>query len=315
MPSAIDFFTFLLAFTVLGFVVSILLKWQEGNIFKNRLKDLISYKETLLHEEEKDVKKVYKGFQRGRFYVLRKFIDRIQRSGNKEQGQIRKLFLKAGFSADNAVFIYGISKIGLTLTLGGVATLIVFTYMDWNLLYKVVAIVGAALTGSYLVDFILYKLVEGRQARISKAFPDVLDLMVLCTESGLSLAATVQRVAQEIAQISPDLGYELALLSIELNMLSDRQKALQNFSDRLDSPYFKSIISNIQQSEQYGTPIAQTMRVVSEQFRQDRLIAAEERATKLPVLLTLPMMIFIFPCIYIFIAGPAVIQVLGAIGH
>ena len=169
--------------------------------------------------------------------------------------------------------------------------------------------------GSYLVDFILYKLVEGRQARISKAFPDALDLMVLCTESGLSLAATVQRVAQEIAQISPDLGYELALLSIELNMLSDRQKALQNFSDRLDSPYFKSIISNIQQSEQYGTPIAQTMRVVSEQFRQDRLVAAEERATKLPVLLTLPMMLFIFPCIYIFIAGPAVIKVLGALGH
>jgi tight adherence protein C len=315
MPSATDFLTFLLAFTILGFVVLILLKWQEGKIFKNRLKDLISYKETLLHEEEKDVKKVYKGFQRSRFYVLRKFIDRIQRSGSKEQEEIRKLFLKAGFSAENAVFIYGISKIGLTLILGGVTTLIVFTYTDWELLYKVVIIVGIALMGSYLVDLILYKLVKGRQARISKAFPDVLDLMVLCTESGLSLAATVQRVAQEIGQISPDLGYELALLSIELNMLSDRQKALQNFSDRLDSTYFKSIISNIQQSEQYGTPIAQTMRVVSEQFRQDRLVAAEERATKLPVLLTLPMMLFIFPCIYIFIAGPAVIQVLGAIGH
>ena len=78
MPSATDFLTFLLAFTILGFFVSILLKWQEGKIFKNRLKDLISYKETLLHEEEKDVKKVYKGFQKGRFDFFKKFIDRIQ---------------------------------------------------------------------------------------------------------------------------------------------------------------------------------------------------------------------------------------------
>lgn len=169
--------------------------------------------------------------------------------------------------------------------------------------------------GSYLIDFILQKLVEQRQARISRAFPDALDLMVLCTESGLSLPVTVQRVAQELAQISPDLAYELALLSIELNMLSDRQKALQNFSDRLDSPYFKSIISNIQQSEQYGTPIAQTMRALSEQFREDRLVMAEERAAKLPVLLTLPMMIFIFPCIYIFILGPAIIHIIGVVGH
>lgn len=315
MPSVTDILTFLLAFIAVAFIFSILIKLREGNIFKNRLKELINYKETLLHEDESDVKKIYKGFQKTRFQFLRNFIYKIQSSGNNEQNSIRKRFLKAGFSKKNAVFIYGISKLGLTLILGGGATFIVFTYTQWNLLFKTIIILGAALMGSYLIDLILQKLVEQRQARISRAFPDALDLMVLCTESGLSLPATVQRVAQELAQISPDLAYELALLSIELNMLSDRQKALQNFSDRLDSPYFKSIVSNIQQSEQYGTPIAQTMRALSEQFREDRLIMAEERAAKLPALLTLPMMTFIFPCIYIFVLGPAIIHVISVVGH
>ena len=168
--------------------------------------------------------------------------------------------------------------------------------------------------GSYLVDVVLDRLVKNRQERIRKSFPEALDLMVICTEAGLSLTATVQRVAREVSQISPDLGFELALLSIELNMFSDRTKALLNFSDRMDSPYFKSIVANIIQAEQYGTPIAQTMRVIAEQFRQDRLVEAEERAAKLPALLSLPMMVFIFPCIYIVIIGPAAIKILGSFG-
>ena len=168
---------------------------------------------------------------------------------------------------------------------------------------------AAALIGSYLVDFILKQLVKARQERIQRAFPEALDLMVICTEAGLSLSATVQRVAREIAQISPDLGYELAVLSVELNMLPDRRKALRNFSDRLDSPHFKAIISNLTQSEQYGTPIAQSMRVISEEFRSDRLFKAEEAAAKLPVKLTLPTMLFIFPSLYFVILGPALINV------
>lgn len=310
MLNTTDLLTFLITFIIITFVFSILIKIQQKNILKNRLKDLVSYKKSLLREDRSDVKKIYKGFQKSKFQFLRNFVDKIQRSGNKERGTIRKLFIMAGFSGGNAIFIYGISKLGLTLILAGTATFIVFTYTQWSLLYKTITILGAGLMGSYFVDFILHQLMKQRQTRISKAFPDALDLMVLCTEAGLSLNATVQRVAQEISQISPDLGYELALLSIELSMFSDRQKALQNFSERLNSPYFKSIISNIQQSEQYGTPIAQTMRVISEQFRQDRLILAEERANRLPVLLTIPMMTFIFPCIYVLLLGPAIISIL-----
>jgi tight adherence protein C len=231
-------------------------------------------------------------------------------SGEVGKENLKKKFDKAGFRSTNAALVYGIAKIAMIFPFSLIAAYMVFHYGQLLTLYKIIIILFSALLGSYLVDFALTRFANARKDRILKAFPEALDLMVICTEAGLSLTATIQRVAREISQISPDLGYELALLSIELNMLTDRRKALHNFSERLDSAYFKSIISNISQAEQHGTPIAQTMRVVSEEFRANRLLKAEEKATRLPALLSLPMMIFIFPCIYLIVLGPAIISVI-----
>lgn len=310
MPSFHDILAFLLSFIILGFTFVFLKRLRQGDVFKEKLQDLMQYKEQLLHGET-EKSKIYSSTEEHRFPRLKEIVAKIQRSGKEEQESLQRLFVKAGLKSKNAGFIYGVYKIIFVFSFAILTALGALFLTDWRLLYKILAIIIAALFGSYLVDFILNKMVQVRQDRIRKAFPEVLDLMVICTEAGLSLTATVQRVAREIAQVSPDLGYELALLSIELNMLSDRRKALQNFSDRLDSPYFKAIVSNIQQAEQYGTPIAQTMRAVSEQFRQDRLVEAEEKAAKLPVLMSLPMMLFIFPCIYIVILGPAIIRVMS----
>lgn len=314
MFRAIDLLSFLLSFLILALIGSFLIKIRQKDLFKSKLKELTKYKEILLHEEGV-VEKVYKGFQTKKFPRLQALIEKIQKSGREEKETIHNLFLMAGFPTENATFYYGIAKIGTSTLIAAITAIIVFSFVDIPIIFKIIIILVSSLFGSRFVDLTLYKLMKIRQDKIRKNFPAALDLMVLCTESGLSLTATVQRVAQEISQISPDLGYELALLSVELNMLSDRQKALQNFSDRLDSPYFKAIVSNIQQAEQYGTPIAETMRRVSEQFREDRLLEAEARANKLPTLLTIPMMLFIFPCIYIFVAGPAVIKVLNLLNQ
>jgi len=310
MLSTIDILSFILAFVILYFTLGLLSKLRRQDVFKDRLKDLMHYKEHLL-QEVSIVKRVYQRAEDKPSPWLMKFINRFQRTGKEEQEKLKRLFDKAGIRSRNAPILYGIAKITMFFPPAAIAAFGVFYFTQWNILYKILAILIAAMAGSYLVDLIIRRLVNARQTRIRKAFPDALDLMVICTEAGLSLTATVQRVAREISQVCPDLGYELALLSIELNMLPDRRKALQNFSDRLDSSYFKSIISNISQAEQYGTPVAQTMRTIAEQFRQDRLIEAEERAAKLPVLLTLPMMLFIFPCVYIVILGPAIINILG----
>lgn len=314
MLNSTDIFSFILSFVILYFSLSFLTKIRQKEVFKERLKELTEYKESLMQGEVQE-KKIYRNPKEKAFPWLSQFIDKIQRTGSDQQEGIRKLFIKAGFKSQNAGLIYGILKILFIFPPVILSGVLLYYFSQWSLLYKALIVITSALLGSYIVDFGLNRCVARRQERIRKAFPEALDLMVICTEAGLSLGSTVQRVAREISQIAPDLGYELALLSIELNMFSDRKKALQNFGDRLDSPYFKSIVSNIIQAEQYGTPIAQTMRVIAEQFRQDRLVEAEERAAKLPVLLSLPMMLFIFPCIYIVIIGPAAIKVMETVAQ
>lgn len=307
MFSSSDTFIFLLSFFIFYFIVSLWVKKNEKQILKSRLKDLMEYKEHLLKTESSTIK-AYHRHERESLPLLRKFISAIQLEGEKEKLKLK--FDKAGIRSKNAVLLYSFSKIGIVFLLGFISSIIIYKFFHLDVIYSVFAIIFIALLGSYLIDFALSMMVDARQERIIKAFPNALDLMVICADAGLSLTATIQRVAREISQLSPDLGYELALLSIELNMLVDRHKALQNFSNRLDSEYFKSIIANIAQAEHYGTPIAQTMRIVAEEFRANRLLKAEERASKLPALLSLPMMIFIFPCIYIVIMGPAILEVI-----
>jgi tight adherence protein C len=308
MFTATDLISFILAFIILYLSFSFISKLRQEDNFKKRLKDLMVYKEYLLQKEAV----VTKAYTRRDTDPsgLKKFVEKVQGAETGKKDDLKVKFDKAGIKSSNAWLIYGLAKMGMVFPFAGLAAFIVFKFTTFPLLYKIVLIIASGLLGSYFVDIILSFMIVARQERILKAFPEALDLMVVCTEAGLSLTATIQRVAREISQMCPDLGYELALLSIELNMLTDRQKALQNFSDRLDSPYFKSIVSNISQAEQYGTPIGQTMRIISEEFRANRLLKAEEKAARLPALLSLPMMVFIFPCIYLIVLGPAIINII-----
>ena len=307
MLSGTDILSFALSFIVLYIAMSVVSKVRREDVFKKRLQDLMVYKEHLIKKESV----AYKRRTKESLPFFRRIIDKILSSGSEEKEKLKVSFDRAGIRSTNAIFLYGLAKLLMIVPLTLISSYFLFHYTTLNNIYKVIIVISSALIGSYLVDIILGMMVQARQTRILKAFPEALDLMVICTEAGLSLTATIQRVAREISQLSPDLGYELALLSIELNMLADRRKALQNFSGRLDSAFFKSVIANISQAEQFGTPIAQTMRVVAEEFRTNRLLKAEEKASKLPAMLTLPMMLFIFPCIYLIVLGPAIISVLA----
>jgi tight adherence protein C len=309
MISITDIFSFILAFLILYFAVALITRFRREDVFKERLKQLMQYKEYLL-KDNTHTQGLYKYAENEKYAQITEAVNKIQRIGKDERNKLKIMFDKAGLRSQNAYLVYGISKLAMNFPSALIAGFIVFEFTSWSLVYKISAIIASALIGSYSVDFILQRLIKARQNRIRNALPQALDLMVICTEAGLSLNATVQRVAREFSQISPDLGYELALLSIELNLLPDHAKALQNFSDRMDSPDFKSLVSNLIQAEQYGTPIGQSMKLIAEEFRQDRLLKAEERGAKIPVLLTLPMILFIFPSIYIVILGPAVIQVM-----
>ena len=145
---------------------------------------------------------------------------------------------------------------------------------------------------------------------IRQAFPDTLDLMVICAEAGLTVDATMQRVSRELAGSFPQMADEMSLLGIELNFMSDRRTAFQNFATRIPLPTANAVATTLIQTEKYGTPLASALRVLSAEFRHERMMQAEAKAARLPVLMTIPMMVFLIPPIFVILIAPAACQLI-----
>jgi tight adherence protein C len=176
------------------------------------------------------------------------------------------------------------------------------------------AVLGGAVLGFFVPELYVSNLVKKRQLALSKALPDGLDLLVICAESGLSLDAALDRVANELGGASPELAEELSLTSIELGFLPDRRQALLNLNRRTNLPSIRGVVNTLLQTEKYGTPLSQSLRVLANEFRDQRLLKAEEKAARLPATLTVPMIVFILPVLFIVLVGPAVIKVMDNLG-
>ncbi|UEM07241.1 type II secretion system F family protein (plasmid) [Skermanella rosea] len=172
---------------------------------------------------------------------------------------------------------------------------------------------GTALAGWRLPDIVLSRLVRNRRAAIERGLPDALDLLVICGEAGLGLDIAFERVAREMKQAHPELGKELAITAAEMRVLPDRYAALANMADRLKLETLRSLVATLSQTMRYGTPLGQALRVLANEMRRERLVRFEERAAKLPVLITLPMVGFILPCVFIVVAGPAALDLLATL--
>ncbi len=178
---------------------------------------------------------------------------------------------------------------------------------------KTIATIGATLLGAKLPDILLKNSITKRHALIKKGLPDALDLMVICTEAGLSLDEAFKRVSREIINATPELADELALTSLELGFLPERRKAMANLSARVDIAMMRSLVNALIQSEKFGTPLSQSIRVMSAELRHERLLKAEEKAARLPAIMTVPMIIFILPPLFIVLLGPAVMRTVDAL--
>jgi tight adherence protein C len=154
-----------------------------------------------------------------------------------------------------------------------------------------------------------------RAKEVAVAMPEALDLLVICVDAGLSLEDALVRVVAELGQSRPALADELALTSADLQILPSRDEALMRMAERVDLPSIRSVVMTLSQTLQYGTPLAQALRVISAQMRDDALIQLEERANQLPALLTVPMMLFIMPTIFLVVGGPAVLQLIDVLGR
>ncbi len=207
------------------------------------------------------------------------------------------LFMRAilpfGFMAAAAFYIYGVNDHGLAPLL------------------KLLVVLGAAYVGFFAPNIFVSNLISRRQDSIKRAFPDSLDLLLICVESGMSIEAAFKRVSEEIGQQSIEMAAELSLTNAELSYLQERRQAYENLGRRTGLPGVKAVTMSLIQSERYGTPLGQSLRVLAQENRDMRMMEAEKKAAGLPPKLTVPMIVFFLPVLFVVILGPAVIKVLA----
>ncbi|QYJ08003.1 type II secretion system F family protein [Qipengyuania flava] len=212
-----------------------------------------------------------------------------------------------------AIIIIGLRAV-LPVLLGGFAFVMLYMveiYPDWQM--KRVAALGAALFLGYKgPEIYLSNIASKRSDAIRKGLPDALDLLVICAEAGLTVDAAFNRVAKELGRAYPELGDEFALTAIELSFLNERKKAFDNLAYRVDLEAVKGVVTTMVQTERYGTPLASALRVLSAEFRNERMMRAEEKAARLPAIMTVPLIMFILPVLFIVILGPAACSIADA---
>lgn len=234
----------------------------------------------------------------------------------QEEREIIRLMSWLGVPQERALASFSIARV---VTGVGAALLSFIGYQfqyGGGLTPQVLAIaVGASLVGWLAPAFIMSSRGKRRVRMIARGLPDALELMVVCVEAGLSLDDSLDRVVAELGETHPALADELALLSADLKILPSREQALTNLADRVDLPSIRSIVGTLSQTMRFGTPLAHAMKVVASEMRNDVLVSMEERANRLPTLMTVPMIVFILPTIMLILGGPAMLRVLDQLAQ
>lgn len=244
-------------------------------------------------------------------------ISRLPVLGGKDREKLRDELLRAGLRREDALGLFIAAKIasavlGLLLTVGLVLWLHLFS--DKGFL-RIALMLAGTIFGSLVPDMILKRMITHRQIAILRSLPDALDLMVICTEAGLSLDPTVERVARELRLSAPELSREMALMSHEMRILPKREMALQNFADRNKYREVRSLMSTLIQTLRYGTSLAHSLRILANESRNARMLAIEEKAARLPAMMTIPLICCMLPAVFMVISGPAISQVLKLMHH
>jgi tight adherence protein C len=236
---------------------------------------------------------------------------RMERLAGEYGEKVRDLLLQAGNRDSKAPMKYIISQFLIPIFLVGFAMMIFSaSEKEVSSLLKLLVILGGGIFGFFLPRILVKNAAIKRIEELSLTFPDALDMMLICVQGGIGLEQTVDRVAVEVGEYAPILAEELGILSAEMAMLNDRRGALSDFGRRVGG-HGKSFATALIQAEQYGTSISQALRVLSDELRDIRMANAEQKAASLPPKLTVPMILFFLPALFIVILGPAGLQASG----
>ncbi|MGN6356118.1 MAG: type II secretion system F family protein [Novosphingobium sp.] len=222
--------------------------------------------------------------------------------------QVQQKLAQAGIRKKELAVAVILGRVVMPILLGSLAAAVIYWidyFPEWGSFKRFMAFAAAVVLGYKAPDLYLDNLVSKRTDAIRKGLPDALDLMVICAEAGLTVDAAFNRVAKELGRAYPELGDEYALTAIELSFLSERRQAFENLAYRVNLDAVKGVVTTMIQTERYGTPLASALRVLSAEFRNERMMRAEEKAARLPAIMTVPLILFILPVLFIVILGPA----------
>jgi tight adherence protein C len=243
--------------------------------------------------------------------MIRELVTRLNLLRSHHATEARLVLARAGMRSHDAMIRYLFARLSLPLAFAMGALFDGYTLhllpVPPNL--RLLAAAGAAVLGFFAPGMYIKNVTAKRQKRLQNGLPDALDLMIICAEAGLSLDATLARVSRELAGACPDLAEELAITSAELTFLPDRRQAFDNLNNRTDMTSIRGVVNTLMQTAKFGTPLAQSLRVLAVEYRDARMFRAEEKAARLPALMTVPMIVFILPTLFIVLMGPAALGI------
>ena len=222
--------------------------------------------------------------------------------------QVQQKLAQAGYRNKEWAVAVIFARMILPILLGSIGLLLFYfsdTFPEWGSFKRLIGFAVMLLAGYKGPDVFISNKISKRTVAIRKGLPDALDLLVICAEAGLTVDAAFNRVAKELGRAYPELGEEFALTSIELSFLTERRQAFENLAYRVNLDSVRGVVTTMIQTERYGTPLASALRVLSAEFRNERMMRAEEKAARLPAIMTVPLILFILPVLFIVILGPA----------
>ena len=296
-----------IALLVVGTVYTLVQPYLGGDKLKKRMAAVADTREKLRQAHLASLQDPQKGLRQETRGFIRNLVDNLSLEKLLAATDLRDKLAQAGLRGQRPVYIFYFARMILPIVLGlaGFVLFIILNIKDWQMIQRVAATMGAIVFGYYLPAIWVKNLAKKRATAIVPVFPDALDLLLICVESGMSIEMAFNKVAEEMAENSVELAEELSLTVAELSFMQNPRQAYENLARRNDHPGIRGVATALVQAQRYGTPLGATLRTMANENRQMRVLAAEKKAAALPAKLTVPMIIFFLPVLFIVILTPA----------
>jgi len=278
----------------------------EGNTLKKRMQSVATARENMRQTRMDGLNADGTGLRVEAKGIVRRLVDNLSLEKILEAADLREKLARAGLRGERPIYLFYFFRLFLPVALGitGLIFLVGLNLPDWSMFMRVAVTLIMVMAGFQLPGIYISNLAKKRLSSIVPVFPDALDLLLICVESGMSIEVAFGKVASEMAESSVELASEFSLTTAELSYLQSRRQAYENLARRNDHVGIRAVSTALIQAERYGTPLGDSLRVMAAENRQMRAMLAEKKAASLPAKLTVPMMLFFLPVLFIVILTP-----------